>query len=86
MSLCVSGLIWSQEQKLLASDAAAFDKFGTSVAVSGETVVVGAPGDAGARASTKARPNLCAHEWTSGLRRRSSSPPTQRQVTDSATR
>jgi hypothetical protein len=40
--------VWSQQQKLLASDAAAFDQFGLSVAISGETVVVGAPNDAGA--------------------------------------
>ena len=35
--------VWSQQQKLLASDAASFDLFGYSVAISGETVVVGAP-------------------------------------------
>jgi hypothetical protein len=37
-----SGGVWSQQQKLLASDAASFDNFGSSVALSGETVVVGA--------------------------------------------
>ena len=37
-----SGGVWSQQQKLLASDAAAGDAFGCSVAISGETVVVGA--------------------------------------------
>ena len=36
---------WSQQQKLTASDAAAGDLFGHSVAISGETVVVGAPFD-----------------------------------------
>jgi FG-GAP repeat len=40
-----SGGIWSQQQKLEASDAAWFDNFGASVAISGETVVVGAPRD-----------------------------------------
>ena len=40
-----SGGVWSQQQKLLASDAAEADLFGTSVAISGETVVVGAPDD-----------------------------------------
>ena len=43
-----SGGVWSQQQKLLASDAAAGDLFGVSVAISGETVVVGAPFDDGA--------------------------------------
>jgi len=42
-----SGGVWSQQQKLEASDAAAGDGFGTSVAISGETIVVGAPGDDG---------------------------------------
>jgi FG-GAP repeat/HYR domain len=42
-----SGGVWSQQQKLLASDAAADARFGFSVAISGETVVVGAPFDTG---------------------------------------
>ena len=37
-----SGTVWSQQAKLTASDAAAFDQFGTSVAISGDSVVVGA--------------------------------------------
>jgi len=40
-----SGTIWTQQPKLTASDAAAGDQFGQSVAVSGDTVVVGAPAD-----------------------------------------
>src|SRR6266511_3839826 len=40
--------VWSQQQKLRASDAAVADSFGASVAISGETVVVGAIGDDGA--------------------------------------
>ena len=43
-----SGGVWSQQQKLEASDAAAFDLFGSSVAISGETVVISSPLDAGA--------------------------------------
>jgi hypothetical protein len=43
-----SGGIWSEQQKLEASDAAALDSFGDSVAISGETIVVGAPFDDGA--------------------------------------
>lgn len=40
-----SGTSWIQQAKLTASDAAAYDVFGYSVAVSGETAVVGALGD-----------------------------------------
>jgi hypothetical protein len=39
-----SGTNWSQQAKLTASDAAVDDFFGASVAISGSTVVVGAPG------------------------------------------
>ena len=37
-----SGATWSQQAKLTASDGAAFDQFGRSVAISGATVVAGA--------------------------------------------
>jgi len=37
-----SGSVWSQQQKLTASDGAANDNFGESVSVSGDTAVVGA--------------------------------------------
>lgn len=40
-----SGSIWNQQAKLTAPDAAASDQFGTAVAVSGNTVVVGAASD-----------------------------------------
>jgi hypothetical protein len=36
---------WSQQQKLIATDAAAEDQFGTSVSLKGNTIVVGAPLD-----------------------------------------
>jgi FG-GAP repeat len=36
------GLVWTEEQKLLASDGAAHDQFGFSVSVSGNVAVVGA--------------------------------------------
>lgn len=38
-----SGTSWSEQQKLVASDGIALDDFGISVAISGETAVVGAP-------------------------------------------
>jgi hypothetical protein len=40
-----SGTTWSQQQKLTASDGASPDIFGYSVAISGDTVIVGAPPD-----------------------------------------
>jgi len=40
-----SGSTWSQQAKLTASDAASSDAFGSSVAISGDTVVVGSPLD-----------------------------------------
>jgi hypothetical protein len=40
-----NGLSWDEEQKLLPSDGAAEDRFGNSVAVSGETVAVGSHQD-----------------------------------------
>jgi hypothetical protein len=45
-SVCVfvrSGGAWSQQQKLTAGDGAANDHFGASVALSGDTALVGAP-------------------------------------------
>ena len=38
-----SGSSWFFQAKLLADDAAAFDRFGQSVSISGESVIVGAP-------------------------------------------
>jgi hypothetical protein len=40
-----SGTTWTQQAKLSASDAAANDVFGAWTGISGDTVVVGAPGD-----------------------------------------
>ncbi len=39
------GNAWIEEQKITAPDAAAFDQFGESVAVSGDTVIVGVQDD-----------------------------------------
>ena len=41
-----SGGAWTQQAKLTAADGAAGDQFGASVAVAGDTAVVGAPADA----------------------------------------
>ena len=38
-----SGETWTEEQKLAASDGAAFDNFGNSVSIAGDHVLVGAP-------------------------------------------
>ena len=40
-----AGTLWTQQAKLTAADGAAYDQFGYSVAVSGDTVLVGASGD-----------------------------------------
>jgi hypothetical protein len=40
-----SGSVWTQQQKLTASDAATGDKFGGSVSINNDTIVVGAYGD-----------------------------------------
>ncbi|MFN0277176.1 MAG: choice-of-anchor V domain-containing protein [Pyrinomonadaceae bacterium] len=40
-----SGTVWTQQQKLTASDGGTNDEFGDSVSISGDTVVVGAPFD-----------------------------------------
>jgi FG-GAP repeat len=42
-----NGEVWSEQQKLLAADAASEDGFGFSVTISGETLVVDAPFKAG---------------------------------------
>ena len=42
-----SGTTWTQQAKLTASDGAGLDYFGQSVAIDGDTVVVGADGDDG---------------------------------------
>ncbi|MFQ5583347.1 MAG: FlgD immunoglobulin-like domain containing protein, partial [Calditrichia bacterium] len=40
-----TGVTWNQETILTASDAASNDNFGTAVSLSGDTALVGAPGD-----------------------------------------
>ena len=40
-----TGTIWSQQAQLTASDGAAGDEFGYSVAISGDTAIIGAPDD-----------------------------------------
>ncbi len=37
--------VWTEQQKLFASDAAAFDRFGYSVSISGDTVIAGSRQD-----------------------------------------
>jgi uncharacterized delta-60 repeat protein len=46
-----SGTVWSEQQKLTASDGAGNDLFGASVSMSAETAVVGAYGDDSAKGS-----------------------------------
>lgn len=49
-----SGSVWSETQKLTASDTAIGDQFGLFVAVSGDTAMVGAPGGYRAHAAGSA--------------------------------
>ena len=37
--------VWTQQAKLTASDGGAGDKFGSSVAISGDSIIIGAPSD-----------------------------------------
>jgi uncharacterized protein (TIGR03437 family) len=43
----LSGVTWSQQAKLTASDGVSGDQFGSSVSLSGGTAVIGAPGNSG---------------------------------------
>jgi hypothetical protein len=47
----VDGIEWTRVARVTASDAAAHDRFGAAVAISPETLLVGAPGDDGAAGS-----------------------------------
>jgi hypothetical protein len=40
--------IWTQQAKLMAADASSYDYFGSSIAVDGETAIIGAPFDSNA--------------------------------------
>jgi trimeric autotransporter adhesin len=52
-----SGTIWNQQAYLKASNTGANDSFGISVAVSGDTVVVGATGEDSSTAGVNSTPN-----------------------------
>jgi hypothetical protein len=52
-----NGASWSLQQRLTAGNADAFDLFGRSVAISGDTCVVGAPNENGSATSTIGSPN-----------------------------
>ena len=58
-----SGTTWTQQQHLTASDGAAGDYFGYSVALSGDMALVGALWMMSAQTVTRARPmSLCARD------------------------
>jgi hypothetical protein len=52
-SVLGAGAQAAEQQKLMAADAAAFDQLGQSMAMSGQTLVVGAPGDDDAKGSVR---------------------------------
>ena len=62
-----NGTTWSEQQKLTASDAAANDYFGIDVAVSGDTIVVGAYSDNHAGGSTAGSAYVFARSGTSWI-------------------
>lgn len=47
-----AGTVWSQQAKLLATDGAPDDVFGYSVAVKGDTAIIGSPGDSTSAGNT----------------------------------
>jgi hypothetical protein len=61
-----SGSAWTQQAKLIAADAAAGDRFGRSVALSGDTAIVGAYGDddAGSRSGSAYIFTRSGSSWT----------------------
>ena len=79
-----SGTTWSEQQKLTASDARPGDSFGWSVAVSGDTAVVGAYVDDHGDGRMRARPTCSCGAARSGPSSRSSPPATRRPATSSA--
>jgi uncharacterized membrane protein len=56
-----SGSTWTQQAYLKAFNADGADRFGTAVAISGDTVIVGANWEAGDETSTAASPNNDGH-------------------------
>ena len=54
-----NGLTWTQQQKLLASDGAAGDNFGLSVAVYNNTIVAGASYDDNVRGVNAGNLQIC---------------------------
>ena len=60
-----SGTSWSQQAELTDPDAAASDDFGCSVALSGDTALVGAPGKTVGGQATPAPPTSSARSGTS---------------------
>ena len=65
-----SGTTWSQQAYLKASNTEAGDQFGYSVAVSGDTVVVGAPDEDSSTTGVNSTPNESASRCRRGLRLR----------------
>ena len=78
-----SGTTWSQQQKLTASDAAAHDNFGDSVAISGDNVVAGSPLMM-MRAPIRVQPMCLSEAAAPGANSKNSPPATPQQSTNSA--
>ncbi|NOT01757.1 MAG: hypothetical protein HOP29_14135 [Phycisphaerales bacterium] len=67
--------VWTEQEKLTASDASVFDSFGDSVSVSGDTIVVGAQGvaDAGVNTGSAYVYERSGVDWTQQLPKLSAS-------------
>ena len=69
-SSCAAARTWSQQAKLTAADGAAGDFFGYSVAISGDTALVGAAATTSAPTQTRARPTSSCAAAPPGASRR----------------
>ncbi|MCP5527484.1 MAG: FG-GAP repeat protein [Verrucomicrobiales bacterium] len=58
MCLCGAGTAWSQQAYLKASNTGYWDHFGSSVAVDGDTVVVGAPDEDSSTTGVNSTPTI----------------------------
>lgn len=75
--LMISGVPWSESQKLLAPNGAAGDQFGLALALDGRTLVVGAPFTEGDRGSVYVfeRHRSAANQWGLAAERDGTQPP-----------
>lgn len=81
-----SGAAWTQQARLISSNTASQDWLGQAVAISGNTALVGAPGDDSAAGTEGGRRTCSCARGRAGRGRRSFWPRTERPRTPSDTR